>query len=215
MSFEAPTKEGYTFVGWYDEQGNRRTGINEGCSNDFNAKNADGKPNFEEASEKFYAAMATRTTGDMTLTAHWVPNDSGSADDSTADDAAPSAGTSTEGEGIGAGDVSSSAGGVGDANGAVADANMTTEGGYASGIGALTGEGDANLSGKTNAGDAISGEDDKDGGETPSAEVPPDLTNGQDHSTAAEMASDVGPAREPMPDATDAMWLSDGRQVTS
>ena len=62
VSLKAPTKAGYTFAGWYDENGNRVTGINEGCNATFSS------------ADDLYAKLATRTTGNRTLTAHWSYN---------------------------------------------------------------------------------------------------------------------------------------------
>lgn len=52
------------FDGWYDQNGNRITGVNEGVATD---------PAAFASSPDFYAQLATRTTGDMTVTAHWKP----------------------------------------------------------------------------------------------------------------------------------------------
>lgn len=61
VTLKNPTKKGYTFAGWYD--GNTKiTGINEG-------KNA----SFSSASD-LYNQLASRTTGNKTLTAKWVAN---------------------------------------------------------------------------------------------------------------------------------------------
>lgn len=61
VSLKAPTRAGYTFTGWYDEKGNKVTGINEGCNATFSS------------SEDLYAKLAKRTTGNKTLTARWEP----------------------------------------------------------------------------------------------------------------------------------------------
>lgn len=61
VSFKAPTRTGYTFTGWYDEKGNKVTGINEGCNAMFSS------------SDDLYAKLAKRTTGNKTLTARWEP----------------------------------------------------------------------------------------------------------------------------------------------
>ena len=61
ISLKAPTRAGYTFTGWYDESGNKVTGINEGCNAKFSS------------ADDLYAKLATRTTGNRTLTAHWEP----------------------------------------------------------------------------------------------------------------------------------------------
>lgn len=62
ISLKAPTRAGYTFTGWYDENGNKVTGINEGCNATFGS------------TDDLYAKLATRTTGNRTLTAHWSYN---------------------------------------------------------------------------------------------------------------------------------------------
>lgn len=62
VSLKAPTRTGYTFTGWYDENGNKITGINEGCNATFSS------------ADDLYAKLATRTTGNRILTAHWSYN---------------------------------------------------------------------------------------------------------------------------------------------
>lgn len=62
VSLKAPTKAGYTFTGWYDENGNKITGINEGCNATFSS------------ADDLYAKLAKRTTGNRALTAHWSYN---------------------------------------------------------------------------------------------------------------------------------------------
>lgn len=62
VSLKAPTRTEYTFTGWYDENGNKITGINEGCNATFSSVN------------DLYAKLAKRTTGNKTLTAHWSYN---------------------------------------------------------------------------------------------------------------------------------------------
>ena len=62
VSLKAPTRTGYTFTGWYDENGNKVTGINEGCNATFSS------------TDDLYAKLAKRTTGNRTLTAHWSYN---------------------------------------------------------------------------------------------------------------------------------------------
>lgn len=62
VSLKAPTRAGYTFTGWYDENGNKVTGINEGCNATFSS------------ADDLYAKLAKRTTGNRTLTAKWTPN---------------------------------------------------------------------------------------------------------------------------------------------
>lgn len=61
VSLKTPTKAGYIFTGWYDENGNKITGINEGCNATFSS------------ADDLYAKLATRTTGNRTLTAKWEP----------------------------------------------------------------------------------------------------------------------------------------------
>ena len=61
VSLKAPTRAGYTFTGWYDEKGNKVTGINEGCNATFSS------------ADDLYTKLATRTTGNKTLTARWEP----------------------------------------------------------------------------------------------------------------------------------------------
>lgn len=62
VTLKAPTRAGYTFTGWYDENGNKIAGINEGCNAKFSSAN------------DLYAKLAKRTTGNRTLTAHWSYN---------------------------------------------------------------------------------------------------------------------------------------------
>lgn len=62
VSLKAPTRAGYTFTGWYDENGNKITGINEGCNAKFSS------------ADDLYTKLAARTTGNRTLTAHWLYN---------------------------------------------------------------------------------------------------------------------------------------------
>lgn len=62
VSLKAPTRAGYTFTGWYDENGNKITGINEGCNALFSS------------ADDLYAKLAKRTTGNRVLTAHWSYN---------------------------------------------------------------------------------------------------------------------------------------------
>ena len=62
VTLKAPTRAGYTFTGWYDENGNKIAGINEGCNAKFSS------------ADDLYAKLATRTTGNRTLTAHWSYN---------------------------------------------------------------------------------------------------------------------------------------------
>ena len=62
VTLKNPTRTGYTFTGWYDENGNKITGINEGCNATFSS------------ADDLYAKLAKRTTGNRTLTAHWSYN---------------------------------------------------------------------------------------------------------------------------------------------
>ena len=62
VSLKAPTRTGYIFTGWYDENGNKITGINEGCNATFSSV------------DDLYAKLAARTTGNRVLTAHWSYN---------------------------------------------------------------------------------------------------------------------------------------------
>lgn len=62
ISLKAPTRAGYTFTGWYDENGNKVTGINEGCNAKFSS------------ADDLYTKLAKRTTGNRILTAHWSYN---------------------------------------------------------------------------------------------------------------------------------------------
>lgn len=54
-----PVKEHYTFLGWYDQNGKKLDGINEGATATF--KNT----------ADFYSQLAKRTSGDLKLTARW------------------------------------------------------------------------------------------------------------------------------------------------
>lgn len=62
VSLKVPTRAGYKFTGWYDENGHKVTGINEGCNATFSS------------ADDLYAKLAARTTGNRTLTAHWSYN---------------------------------------------------------------------------------------------------------------------------------------------
>lgn len=59
ISLAKPKRIGYTFDGWYDENGNKLTGINEGCTDKF------------KSIDNVYTQLAKRKTGDIKLTAHW------------------------------------------------------------------------------------------------------------------------------------------------
>ena len=62
VTLKNPIRAGYTFTGWYDKNGNKVTGINEGCNATFSS------------ADDLYAKLAARTTGNRTLTAHWSYN---------------------------------------------------------------------------------------------------------------------------------------------
>ena len=59
ISLAKPKRIGYTFDGWYDENGNKLTGINEGCTDKF------------KSIDDVYTQLAKRKNGDIKLTAHW------------------------------------------------------------------------------------------------------------------------------------------------
>ena len=59
ISLAKPKRIGYTFDGWYDENGNKLTGINEGCTDKF------------KSIDDVYTQLAKRKTEDIKLTAHW------------------------------------------------------------------------------------------------------------------------------------------------
>lgn len=63
VTFSNPTRTGYDFAGWYDTNGNKITGINEGCNATF-SDTAD-----------MYSKLKTRTTGNISVTARWTPVD--------------------------------------------------------------------------------------------------------------------------------------------
>ena len=63
VTFSNPTKTGYDFLGWYDANGNKITGINEGCNATFN-DTAD-----------LYSKLKTRATGNISVTAKWKKHD--------------------------------------------------------------------------------------------------------------------------------------------
>ena len=58
-----PTKRGYTFLGWYDENGQRVTTLNGNIDNDFKNK------------DDMYNKLNTRTVGNKVLTAKWKANE--------------------------------------------------------------------------------------------------------------------------------------------
>lgn len=63
VTFSNPTKTGYDFLGWYDANGNKITGINEGCNATF-SDTAD-----------LYSKLKTRATGNISVTAKWKKHD--------------------------------------------------------------------------------------------------------------------------------------------
>ena len=63
VKFADPSKKGYDFLGWYDANGNKLTGINEGCYATF----AD--------TEDLYNRLNKRTTGDISVIAKWKKHD--------------------------------------------------------------------------------------------------------------------------------------------
>lgn len=60
VSLKNPTRQGYTFSGWYNG-GTKVTGINEGKGANFTS------------SAELYSELEKRTIGDVTLEAHWTP----------------------------------------------------------------------------------------------------------------------------------------------
>ena len=60
VTFKNPTRKGYTFSGWYID-GKKVTGINPGAT-----------ASFTSASD-MYSKLASRTTGNKTVTAKWIP----------------------------------------------------------------------------------------------------------------------------------------------
>ena len=63
FNLETPTKRGYTFLGWYDENGQRVTTLNGNVDNDFKNK------------DDMYNKLNTRTVGNKVLTAKWKANE--------------------------------------------------------------------------------------------------------------------------------------------
>ena len=63
VKFADPSKKGYDFLGWYDANGNKLTGINEGCYATF----AD--------TEDLYNRLNKRTTRDISVAAKWKKHD--------------------------------------------------------------------------------------------------------------------------------------------
>ena len=59
VSLVAPTRENYEFLGWQDQNGNIITGINEGENATF------------ASADELYTKLATRTTGNIEVTALW------------------------------------------------------------------------------------------------------------------------------------------------
>lgn len=60
VTFSNPTKAGYDFLGWYDANENKITGINEGCNATF-SDTAD-----------LYSKLKTRAIGNISVTAKWT-----------------------------------------------------------------------------------------------------------------------------------------------
>ena len=63
FNLETPTKRGYTFLGWYDENGQRVATLNGSIDNDFKNK------------DDMYNKLNTRTVGNKVLTARWKANE--------------------------------------------------------------------------------------------------------------------------------------------
>ena len=63
FNLETPTKRGYTFLGWYDENGQRVTTLNGSIDNDFKNK------------DDMYNKLNTRTVGNKVLKARWKANE--------------------------------------------------------------------------------------------------------------------------------------------
>ena len=63
ITFKEPTKKGYDFVGWYDKNGNKVTGINEGC-----------KATFTNTAD-MYSSLSKRNVGNIEVTAKWEIHD--------------------------------------------------------------------------------------------------------------------------------------------
>ena len=63
VTLQNPTRDGYTFAGWTDEEGNKITGINEGKNMSFVKANG---------YDSLFAELGKRTVGDLRLTANWI-----------------------------------------------------------------------------------------------------------------------------------------------
>ena len=61
VTFDNPTREGYVFTGWTDENGNAITGINPGANANYSF------------AEELYSSLKNRTTGNKTVYANWEP----------------------------------------------------------------------------------------------------------------------------------------------
>lgn len=62
VTLQNPTRYGYTFTGWYDSSGNKVTGINQGKNASFSSPT------------DMYNQLASRKTGNISLTARWQKN---------------------------------------------------------------------------------------------------------------------------------------------
>lgn len=62
VTFQNPTRDGYTFTGWTDSNGNAITGINPGATAAFSS------------GDDMLSKCNARTTGNITVNANWVAN---------------------------------------------------------------------------------------------------------------------------------------------
>lgn len=84
VTFKEPTREGYTFDGWYiDNQ--KVTGINEDCDNNFRTEEGYSEEAYAEAASNFYERLKGRKTGNVIVKAHWIENSSISTKESNVD----------------------------------------------------------------------------------------------------------------------------------